>query len=242
MKRTIITIALCILAANVYAQEEQKSAKDRLSEIEGMADQIIPGKSKSSSDGIFKANALSHLYLGEHILDRNLFPGNRSHEVGLNILELSLAPAKWISFNVGCDIKWDRFISKGKLYEVDSNGQFALSAAPAPKNLKSKICAFGFSAPADIAFRFGKVGLKLGAEAVYDLDRCNKVKNKFRDDNGKKAKDIIYGGEIQNFRLAYFAVLDFDGDGAYIKYCPGTILPGSINLENLISVGLYFDI
>ena len=87
MKKTIITIALCILAANVYAQEEQKSAKDRLSEIEGMADQIIPGKSKSSSDGIFKANALSHFYVGEHILDRNLFPGNRSHEVGLNILE-----------------------------------------------------------------------------------------------------------------------------------------------------------
>ena len=47
MKKTIITIALCILAANVYAQEEQKSAKDRLSEIESMTDQIIPGKSKS---------------------------------------------------------------------------------------------------------------------------------------------------------------------------------------------------
>lgn len=242
MKRIIIGLALCILTANAFAQEEQKSAKDRLSEIEEMADQIVPGKSHSSSDGLFKVNTLSHLYVGEHIVDNNQFPGNRSHEVGLNILELSFAPAKWISFNVGCDLKWDRFISKGKLYEVDNNGQFALSAAPAPKNLKSKVCAFGFSAPADIAFHFGKVGLKFGAEAVYDLERCNKVKNKFRDDNGKRARDIIYGGEIQNFRLAYYAVLDFDGNGAYIKYCPGTILPGSINLENLISVGLYFDI
>lgn len=242
MKKTIITVSLCILAVNIYAQEEQKSAKDRLSEIENMAEDIVPAKSHSSSDGIFQANALSHLYVGEHIVDNNQFPGNRSHEVGLNIFELSLAPAKWVSLNLGCDLKWDRFISKGQLYEVDNNGQFALSASPAPDRLRSKICAFGFSAPADIAFHFGKVGLKFGAEAVYDLERCNKVKNKFRDDNGKRARDIINGGEIQNFRLAYYAVLDYDGDGVYIKYCPGTILPGSINLENLISVGLYFDI
>lgn len=241
MKKITISIALCILAVNVFAQEENKSAKDRLSEIESMADQIIPGKSGSSSK-LFSVGSLSHLYVGDHIVDADQFPGNRSHEVGLNLLEFSLKPAKWISFNLGCDIKWDRFISKGKLYEVDNNGQFALSAAPAPDRLKSKICAFGFSAPADIAFHIGKWGLKFGAEAVYDLDRCNKVKNKFRDANGKKAKDIIYGGEIQNFRLGYYAVLDFDGDGVYFKYCPGTIIPGSINLENLITVGIYLDI
>lgn len=241
MKRIIISIALCVLAANVYAQEENKATKDRLSEIESMADQIIPGKSSNSSK-VFKVNTWSHLYVGDHIVDSELFPGSRSHEVGLNILELSLRPAKWISFNLGCDLKWDRFIAKGILYEVDNNGQFALSASPAPDRLKSKICAFGFSAPADISFHIGKLGLKFGAEAVYDLESSNKVKNKFRDDNGKRAKDIIKGGQIQNFRLGYYAGLDFDGDGAYIKYCPGTILPGSINLENLITVGIYLGI
>ena len=238
MKRIFISIALLILATNAFAQEEHKSAKDRLTEIEGMADQIVA--KKSSSDNIFNVESMAHLYFGEHIVSDDQFPGRKSHEVGLNLVQFSLNPAKWISFGLGCDLKWDRFIAKGKMYEVDNNGQFSLSTATPPNRLKSKICAFGVSAPADIAFHIGKFGIRFGAEATYQFDRFNKVKNKFRDSNGKRDKSILYGGQIQNFRLGYFAGIEFDDLGAYIKYCPGTIIPGSINLENLVSVGIYF--
>lgn len=238
MKRIFISIALFILATNAFAQEEHKSAKDRLTEIENMADQIVA--KKSSSENIFNVESMAHLYIGDHIVPVEQFPGNKSHEVGLNLVQFSLNPAKWLSFELGCDLKWDRFIAKGIMYEVDANNQFALSTATPPNRLKSKICAFGVSAPADIAFRIGKFGLRFGAEATYQFDRFNKVKNKFRDDNGKRDKSILYGGQVQNFRLGYFAGIEYDDLGAYIKYCPGTIIPGSINLENLVSVGLYF--
>ena len=238
MKKTIISIALCILATHAFAQEENKTAKDRLTEIENMADQIVA--KKNNSKDVFNFESMAHLYIGDHIVPEEQFPGGKSHEVGLNLVQFSLNPAKWLSFELGCDLKWDRFIAKNIMYEVDTNGQFALSTATPPKRLKSKICAFGVSAPADIAFHFGKLGLRFGAEATYDFDRFNKVKNKFRDDNGKRDKTILNGGQIQNFRLAYFAGIEFDDLGAYFKYCPGTIIPGSINLENLVSVGIYF--
>ena len=238
MKKIIISIALFVLATNAFAQEEQKSAKDRLTEIENMADQIVA--KKSASDKIFNVESMAHLYIGDHIVSDEQFPGRKSHEVGLNLIQFSLNPTKWLSFDLGCDLKWDRFIAKGIMYEVDANNQFALSTATVPNRLKSKICAFGFSAPADIALHIGKFGLRFGAEATYDLDRCNKVKNKFRDSNGKRDKAILNGGQIQNFRLAYFAGIEYDDLGAYFKYCPGTIIPGSINLENLVTVGIYF--
>ncbi|MBR5925430.1 MAG: hypothetical protein IKZ60_08185 [Bacteroidales bacterium] len=238
MKRIILSAILLSIAYGALAQEGQKSAKDRLTEIENMADQIKESKS-SSSDEVISVDALSHLYVGGHMVSEEKFPGGKSHEVGLNIIQFKLEPAKWLSFEIGCDLKWDRFIAKGIMYEIDANNQFALSTATPPSRLKSKICAFGFSAPADIALHFGKFGLRFGAEATYDLDRCNKVKNKFRDSNGKRDKAILNGGQIQNFRQAYFAGIEFDDLGAYFKYCPGTIIPGSINLENLVSVGVY---
>lgn len=242
MKRTIIIMALCALTASAFAQEEQKSAKDRLTEIENMADEIKEAKGSSSSDELFSVDGLSHLYVGDHIVDNNVFPGGKSHEVGLNILRFSLNPAKWLSFEIGADIKWDRFIAKGKMFELDTNGQFALSTATPPNRIKSKICAFGASAPAAVSFKFGKVGLKFGAEATYDFDRYTKIKNKFRDNNGKRAADIVNGGEIQNFRLSYFGALLFDDFGIYARYCPGTVIPGSIQVENLISIGIYMGL
>ena len=238
MKRIIISAVFLILASSAFAQEGQKSAKDRLTEIEGMADQIVARKSDAKD--VFNFESMAHLYIGDHIVPEEQFPGGKSHEVGLNLVQFSLNPTKWLSFDLGCDLKWDRFIAKGIMYEIDANNQFALSTATPPSRLKSKICAFGFSAPADIALHIGKFGLRFGAEATYDLDGCNKVKNKFRDANGKRAKEILNGGQVQNFRLAYFAGIEFDDLGAYFKYCPGTIIPGSINLENLVSVGLYF--
>ena len=241
MKRIIISIALCILTANAFAQQEQKSAKDRLAEIENMADEIKEAKS-SSTDEFFSVDGLTHLYVGDHIVDNNVFPGGKSHEVGLNILQFSLNPAKWLSLEVGADIKWDRFIAKGKMFELDTNGQFALSTATPPNRIKSKICAFGVSAPAAISFKFGKVGLKFGADATYDFDRSTKIKNKYRDDNGKRARDIVNGGEIQNFRLSYFGALMFDDLGIYARYCPGTVIPGSILVENLLSIGVYMGL
>ena len=240
MKRIIISAILLSLAYGAFAQEGQKSAKDRLTEIENMADQIKESKS-SSPDEVFSVDALSHLYVGDHMVSEEKFPGGKSHEVGLNIVQFKLEPVKWLSFTVGADIKWDRFIAKGKMYEIGTDGQYTLSATPAPDRLKSKICAFGVSAPATISFNFGKVGVKFGADATYDFDRYCKIKNKYRDDNGKKKTDILSGGKIENFRLSYFTSILYDDLGIYVRYCPGTVIPGSALVYDLVSVGVFLE-
>ena len=240
MKRIIISAVFLIIASNAFAQEGQKSAKDRLTEIENMADQIKESKS-SSTDDIFSVDALSHLYIGDHIVSEEKFPGGKSHEVGLNIIQFKLEPAKWLNFTAGMDIKWDRFIAKGKMYEIDANGQYALSTAPTPDRIKSKICAFGVSAPAAITFNFGKLGFKFGADATYDFDRYCKIKNKYRDANGKRKTDILSGGQIENFRLSYFGSILYDDLGVYVRYCPGTVIPGSTLVYDLVSVGVFLE-
>ena len=242
-KFLLATAILCIGSFAANAQTDTTSAaRQRLDEIESKADEIVTKRHQSKSNSIIQLKGVTHLYVGGLIVPDEQFPRSKSHEVGLNILQLSINAAEWLSLDLGCDLKWDRFISKQTMYEIDKNGQFAISAATPPNRIKSKICAFGFSAPANISINIGKVGLKFGAEALYDLDRCNKVKNKFRDANGKRDKQILEGGEIQNFRLSYFGVLSFEDLGIYFKYCPGTIIPGSINLQNLVSIGVFFGL
>lgn len=242
MKRIIISIALCILAANAFAQEGQKSAKDRLTEIENMAGEIKESKGSSRPDEVFSVDAaLSHLYVGYHIVSEDLFPGGKSHEVGLSIIQFKLEPVKWFNLTAGMDIKWDRFIAKGKMYEIGTDGQYTLSTAPTPNRIKSKICAFGVSAPAALTLNLGKVGLKFGADATYDFDRYCKIKNKYRDDNGKKKTDILNGGQIENFRLSYFCSVLYDDLGLYVRYCPGTVIPGSALVYDLVSVGIILE-
>ena len=242
MKRIVISsVILLIITASAFAQEEQKSAKDRLTEIEKMADSIKESKRSGSSDELFSVDALSHLYIGDHIVAEEKFPGGKSHEVELNLIQFKFEPAKWLSFTAGMDLKWDRFIAKGKMYEIDANGQYALSANPAPDRIKSKICAFGVSAPAAISFNFGKVGLKFGSDATYDFDRYSKIKNKYRNNKGKRQTDILNGGQIENFRLSYFGALLYDDLGLYIRYCPGTVVPGSALVYDLVSVGVFLE-
>ena len=240
MKKYILSIfALGLASFCSSAQNDTTStaAKDRLSEIENMSVEIRKHKSAKSRNDVFEINALSHIGYGRHKVDGDAFRTKfgQSHELFVNVFDLSINPVSWLSFNAGADLKWDRFISKREQFEI-SGGDFSI-AAVTPDNINSRICTFGVSIPATLSLHFGETNLNIGAECTFNLERYNKVKSEYTA-AGSDFRQITKGGKVENFRYAYLAVIDFDGLGIYYKYCPKSLIPGSNMIEKYQTIGI----
>lgn len=239
MRKVLLSSALLIIASgSIFAQDgTPKSAKDRLKEIE---EKTVEGKSHkkiSSKNELFELNAVSHLSLGAHKVEGSAF-GSKfgpSYELSVNTFDLGFNPARWISVNAGVDLKWDRFVSKKEQIEF-AGGNYSL-ATTAPDNINSRITTFGLGIPAMVTLHLGIANIRCGAEAVLAMNRYNKVKSKYSA-AGSDFSQTTKGGEIEKFRYAYLAVIDFDGFGFFYKYCPKSLIPGSDIVKKYQTAGI----
>lgn len=240
MKKFILSIfVLGIASSGMNAQNDttKTAAKDRLAEIENMTVEIKKHKSAKSGNDVFEINAVSHAGYGRHYVGGDAFRSKfgPSYEVFINVVELGLNPANWVSVNVGADLKWDRYISKSEKFEI-VGGDYAL-AATVPDDINSRICNFAISAPATLSLHIGDTSIRLGAEFIFNLNRYNKVKSAYTATDSD-FRQITQGGKVETFRYAYLAAIDFDGLGIYYKYCPKSLIPGSNMIENYQTIGI----
>lgn len=240
MKKLIFSMFILALACSVMSAQTDSTrtpAKDRLSEIENMTVKIRKHKTVRSGNDLFEFNTISHLGYGRHLVEGDAFGGKfgPSYELFVNAFDLGFNPASWFSFNAGIDLKWDRFVSKSDKIEVNADA-FSL-AAVAPDNINSRISVFGFSVPASVSLHFGETSIRLGAECIFNINKFNKVKSAYTA-SGSDFSQVTKAGEIEKFRHAYTAAIDFDGLGIYYKYCPKPLIPGSNMIEKYQTIGI----
>ncbi len=239
MKKTIIIIAalLSISSAAAYAQEDNKDTKELLKRIEEM--EVKVKKHKSLSFGqkpFFDFGVLDYSGYGfNFVKGSESFKPWQSREVLMNMFEVNLHPTDWLSFNAGFDLKWNKFTSKQKIFDIDG-GKFVPSVIP---NLeRSTIRTFSLAVPASIGFSIGKFELKLGVEGVKNINKYTSVRSKYtvgKSDYIRKTK----GGEVERYQLNYQGSLIFNNEiGIYYKYCPKQLVPGNDMIKQYQTIGI----
>ena len=243
MKKIIIALSALLVASagSAMAQTDStKTAKDRLSEIEQMTVDVKKHKSASTENDVFEVNALAHAGLGKLYIQGDSFSSKDgfSNELFLNVFDLAFNPVPVLSINAGLDVKWNRFVSKSQhFFVVDNTFVAGMPGYTAPDDIESRLCGFALSVPATISLNLGYTSIRVGAEASYNIDKFNKVKS-FYSTGGSNYKQVTKGGEFEKFTISYIASIDFDGLGAYFKYCPKSMIPGSNIIKSYMAFGV----
>ena len=239
MKKTILSIALCILALDVFAQEEQKSAKDRLSEIENMEVKAKKAKSIKTDNELFEFNALAHAGYGWMSVSGQNFNSKfgPSREIFLNTVNLQFNPAKWLSLEAGLDLKWDKYSVSGEMFTLNNDDIEYLAPTPPVNHIKSSINGFALTVPTMLSLHTPYFSLGGGVEFIFNRNKFTHLNSSY-DYDTTQHRTRTNGGKLEPFRLAYRAVLDFDGLGIYYKYCPDTIVWGSDIIKYYHTLGI----
>ena len=241
MKKVIISIIFCILAANSYAQSDStRTAKDRLTEIENMELKAKKAKSIQSDNDIFEVNALAHFGYGWLSVNGDNFSSKfgPSREIFLNALNLEFNPAPWVSLEAGLDFKWNKYAVKGECFIINNGDiQYPAGGSAGMDNIKSAIKGFSFTVPALLKINLPYCSIGGGVELIFNRNKYTHVNSTY-DINGTRYTARTNGGKLEPFRMAYMAMLDFDGLGVYYKYCPESIIQGSNIIRNYHALGI----
>ena len=224
MKKTyLMIVAALLLAVGAYAQDDKVKL-----EFDEDAD-------LSFGNGVFSFEPVSYLAWGDFVPfggEDGLNPSDRRNEFTVNILEFRIRPYATGQFAIGIDYNRDMFRIKGdRLWCPDkANGSVSVASASdfGLKSVKkSKLIVNSFSCPVSFGQEFGKVSLRVGASAVYNLS--GKTKFKGVDSSGntiKPKKDhALVADNIKTnpFTYNFFAVVDYGGVGVYAKYSPSAL-------------------
>ena len=244
MKR-IITLALCLSLIPGVGAVAQNTGKDRLKDLEEKADEIKKHKKAKSDNDVFELNGVSYMGFGWSRVDGDAFSGRfgKSKQFFVNLLECSINPAPWLSISAGADLEWDYFeLKKDNDFDVQADNSLTVIAAPAGIDwVKSVFRPVSFVVPAAVSFHIGDTSLKFGAEAMFNVDNWNVVRN--RHNVGKSQYRVkTKGGEVEKCVLRYHAAVDFDGLGVFYKYCPESIIPGSDIIKGYHTIGILLSL
>ncbi len=239
MKKTIIIIAalLSISSAAAYAQEDNKDTKELLKRIEEMEVKVKKHKSLSFGQKPFSEfSMLSYSGYGfNFVKGSETFNPWLSREIVQNVFEVNLHPTGWLSFNAGFDLKWNKFTSKEKIFDIDG-GKFVPSVMP--KLEKSTIRTFSLAVPASMGFSIGKFELRLGVEGVKNINKYTSVRSKYSAGNSDYTRKTK-GGEVERYQLNYQGSLLFNKEiGIYYKYCPKQLVPGNDMIKQYQTIGI----
>ena len=231
-------MALAAFCTAAYAQEDgKKTAKDRLSEIENMTVDAKKHKSISSDNDLFEANVLSHLRFGWHRVDDAAFKSKfgPSREIQLNMLELSVNPLKWLSLNIGADLKWERFTAKADIFTINNKGELVLGPN-LPLYDHNTLRTRSITLPAVIDIHFEDYfGIKAGCEYSFPVEASTLSFSTVENGKAKTSSTIMTtGGKPDKNTLNWYGEVNFGGlVGVYFKYSPETPVPGSVSSKTL---------
>lgn len=232
----LFSIVLLLASSNAFAQE--KTAQDRLKEIEEMT--VKARKHRAAKrEKLFNCDALSHFYFGFHqVSDQPQLEGKffDSYEIGFNAIQFGLNPASWVSLQAGLDLKWDSFrINKDyPVFIMDNQyafttmgGLFGTDDVDHISKLEQRIRCFALAVPVALAFHTPWFSFRGGAEFDFNIDRFTSLKSSYMYKDGVSRSEVQTkepDAKVRNLCINYFASIDFDGLGVYCKYYPKSII------------------
>lgn len=234
-KLLLLGIGLILVSSSAFAQE--KTAKDRLKEIEEMTVNARKHRAAKRQE-LFSCEALSHFYFGFHQISDEPHLGDKffqSHEIGFNTIQLGLHPASWVSLEAGLDLKWDAFqinkdhpvfFSDNQYLFTTMGGLFGTGDADHVSKLEQRIRCFALAVPVALAFHTPWFSFRGGAEFDFNIDRFTSLKSSYVLKNSvfhSEVKTKEPEAKVRNTFINYFASIDFDGLGVYCKYYPKSI-------------------
>ena len=235
-------LALCIGAA------AQNTGKDRLNELENKSVE----ESKSSPIKAEREYQLINWEIfartgyGAHIMNANEFPGglfkSTCEEVFLNTVELDICPTRWLSIDLGIDLKWQNFTTF-KEYSFSKNGAGEVIIASTPTSYKMPVSTlhyFSLAAPLMLDLNFGVVSLSLGAELVYTPASRVSIKDSYRMGASTYNVTTRECAGVPALSWNAFASLNLGFTGIYFRYYPQQpIIPTAP--FSLMTVGIVFN-
>ena len=228
MKKTyLMIVAALLLAVGAYAQDDKVKL-----EFDEDAD-------LSFGNGVFSFEPVSYLAWGDFVPfggEDGLNPSDRRNEFTVNILEFRIRPYATGQFAIGIDYNRDMFRIKGdRLWCPDkANGSVSVASASdfGLKSVKkSKLIVNSFSCPVSFGQEFGKVSLRVGASAVYNLSGKTKFKGVDSSGNTIKPKGpCACGRQYQDepFHLQFLCSRRLRWGGRVCEVCSLRAFPGWI--------------
>ena len=245
MKKTFTVIALLALSLGAFAQN---TGKDRLDELENKTVEEKKSTSKKAEREykLFDFHVVSHVGGGTHIMDapefvKGFFKSTCS-EFFVNAVEFDICPTRWLSLNIGADLKWQYFTpAYGNIFTKNTSGDVVFAATPATyEKMQSTLTLFSLAAPVALQFNFGYFGITAGAELVYTPASRVRINDSYTIGTSDY-KVVTRGCNGPDLNWNIFASLDLGGIyGLYVRYYPQQpILPTAP--FNMTTVGLLFN-
>ena len=196
----------------------------------------------TSPDGKVTFDMFHHIGYGYHIVNSSDFKSNWSSEFFLNVVKVGVYPTGNLGIELGVDLDFNNFNSKGSAFIQDS-GQLIQAVdflAVETGNLQKPrggFNTFGLSAPLLVKGIFGD--FQLGVGAVATLNLTGDTYYHFRQDN-RRTEISERKAKVNPFTYGILALLSYDDLGLYFKYYPKSsrLLPeGSVDL-GFMTVGI----
>ena len=215
MKSKLLVFAAALLCTlSVFAQD------DLLSGIENLPDRT----SKVNVDGPFKKAGIEPLQsfgFGVHSVKSDAFTskGFMCNQFYLNLITAYLRPVSWLSLNVGADVAWDNYGSKGKLFELDpSNNIFSRDMVADEKY--SSINTVSFLFPCTLKVYAERLAFRAGAEAILNVGAG--VDARLRSGNTSTYIETSKA-KVNRWGYDFVAGVSYAGFGMFVKYMPETV-------------------
>ncbi len=235
MKKIFVTIiALLAVSFSLCAQRKAHFSKD----VE-----------MGFGNDVFRVEPISYLGYGYHLWNddmkqtQNVF----NSEFFVNIMELSLRPARFMAFNLGVDYDLDTYrLDKKTAYWTknelnDTPIVHPLSMSPYSAVKYSRMRVHTFSIPLSLEFSVGKCAFRVGAAGEYNLPA--NIKNRLVAKDGN-VKQSFKGIKTRELTYSAFGAISYGGLGVYVRYRPvSQFEEGDIQFKSLTigaAIGLGF--
>ena len=250
-----ILMALCgsftANAAVLDDGDDETTAKDRLEQIEGLADKVKEKKAEKATKP-FDFSLLEQFGWGFVLpggTDAFSVDRNDSRELWFNACRAKINVVSWFGIDLGLNLLWKRFRANGDNYVyIDNANDFKIApiatqqalypaAGGTFKTLTSQINTFSIETPLMLDFHSNSFAFRLGALAGFNASACQKERVAY---GTTQARSKVKGGDVAGFYFGPCLELVWGGLGVYMKYIPVEIVPGIIT--DYISAGLVLDI
>ena len=207
MKKIFVSIiALLAVSFGLSAQQQVKFSEDI---------------NVSYGNKVFVVRPVSYLGYGYHLKSQDMRDEQNAFnsEFFVNIMELAVRPASWMSINLGVDYDLDQYrLDKNHLWGAEDNGSVWIRSSENYKGIKySRLNVHTFSIPLSLEFAAGKAAFRLGAAGEYNLPAT--VKNKVVTDEGT-SKYKAKGLPTKSLNYSFFGAISYGGLGVYVRYRP----------------------
>ena len=225
--------------------QEKRDLLDRIEEME-----IGPGKVLKHASREYKIvdfSLLGNLGYGHTHVSSPSFSSSfsRSWEFFLNIVNLSINPTKWLSLDVGGDLKYDSFWSSGyKYFTLDDDrypqiASLSETDADAINNIISRLSVLSISLPVTLGLNFSGINLRGGAEFFWPIQGKSAFTQTRVQTNDGWTTSRQWKAKTEKFSMNYMAAISWEGLGLYFKYYPKPLVPSSSNATfNYWTIGI----